>query len=193
MLSSAALMPWPKDHQRSVQKDFERWYTMMARQQSGQQHAAVSEQSIHAAGVQVAEPQPACHLDAPAASVSSSHARAHSLQQAHSQGGGSVTGTSSAGRLEPPSAQHNSGDCRTGTAMPALKRSADDLRTDKKAHVNAQGAVSAVAASAADVDWAQVPDSVRTAAAPFLTGDPRADRDIVGFYVARQKVLDAGQ
>ena len=38
-----------------------------------------------------------------------------------------------------------------------------------------------------------VPVEVRQAAAPFLTGDVRADKDILGFYLARHKVLQASQ
>lgn len=40
---------------------------------------------------------------------------------------------------------------------------------------------------------AEVPPEVLSAAKPFLTGDAQADKDILGFYLARNQILRVGR
>lgn len=199
-----------------VQKDFERWYTLTARQQHSETCCA---RESGAAATVPATVQTAGQAHEPAAQTgrASHQALSPALAATHRMQANAASALTPRASLHaasplqgsPANAVPVSNDTRFGVSVPfhapCQSYGADTAYAagaTKQHGAHAPGpsvqAASTVQASARQrdgaslqVDWSQVPDSVLQIARPFLTGNVQADQDIVSFYVARQQLLDA--
>jgi hypothetical protein len=179
-----------------VQKDFERWFTMMSRQQG----IAAAEASVPPAPAASAPPDiPATAPPGPAsrapvspdAALESSGPSAASRRVSNPTGSYAATPgvqpTSFSAPADPLTASQNDSAAPRGAVL--------DRTQPTRSPTAAAGATSAAPRAPAGPELAldDVPAEVRQAAQPFLTGDAQADKDILGFYLARHKIIQANR
>lgn len=172
-----------------LQKDFQQWLSLIARQQQQQQDP--QQQQLQQAGEQLVT---SSGSRGDGGSNSNSSSRPLSARSYSRSSSGSTAAGRDAGSLAASTSSTSSGSI--------LQKSRSSVHSDHRSS-SSGGSIQAARANSRDnlpkfsstantnpgLDLSKVDPAVLEAAAPHLTGNAAADEDIIKFYEARAKLL----